>query len=92
MDKGLLENERYDIEFDAHGRMKYHPDFHPNHGKPFTEEDLEYLCTFYEVDNKRSLSFAIGKTEHVCRTKYYELKRKGLVDYYKDRYKRKMEA
>lgn len=78
------------IEYDKYYRMKYHPEFHPNHGKPFTDDDLEYLCMFYEVDNKRSIAFALGKTEHVCRAKYSYLNKKGMIDYYKNRYKRKL--
>lgn len=80
------------ITYDSSGRMSYHPDFHPNHGKPFSQEDLEYLCTFYGIDDARTLSFAMGKTEHVCRVKIAKLKAAGLVDYYRNSYKRKLEA
>lgn len=79
------------IEYDPNYRMKYHPDFHFSHRQPFTDDDLEYLCMFFEFDNTRSLAFALGKTEHVCRIKYYKLKKDGLVDYYRKRYKRKIE-
>ncbi|MGF7049128.1 hypothetical protein J2T13_003636 [Paenibacillus sp. DS2015] len=80
------------IEYDGFKRMKFHPDFHFNHGKPFTMDDLEYLCTFYEIDDIRTLAFALGKTEHVCRTKYAILKKAGLVEYYRNRYKRRLEV
>lgn len=79
------------IEYDRFGRMKLHPDFHPSHGQRFTDEDLEYLCNFYEFDDCRTLSFALGKTEHVCRVKYASLKKQGLVSYYRDTYKQKFE-
>lgn len=49
------------IEFDAHGRMKFNPEFHFSHGVVMSESDLEYLCKFYECDHSRSLSFALGK-------------------------------
>ncbi|EPY07445.1 hypothetical protein PAALTS15_09980 [Paenibacillus alvei TS-15] len=80
------------IEYDEQYRMKYHPDFHFSHGKPFTEEDLEYLCTFYEVDDARTMSFALGKTEHACRTKYSDLKKAGLITLYRTRFLERLEA
>ncbi|WP_340397782.1 DNA-entry nuclease [Paenibacillus sp. FSL E2-0202] len=80
------------ITYDSSGRMEYHPDFHFSRGLPFSQEDLEYLCTFYGVDDARTLSFALGKTEHVCRVKFAKLKSQGRIDYYRDCYKRKLEA
>nr|WP_275900502.1 DNA-entry nuclease [Anoxybacillus rupiensis] len=64
--------------------MKYHPELHPNHGKPFTESDLEYLCKFYEFDGAESISLALGKTEHTILTKVYDLRKRGLFEYYKN--------
>ncbi|WP_150274185.1 DNA-entry nuclease [Paenibacillus tepidiphilus] len=78
------------IKYDKHYRMLYHPEFHFNHRTPFTTEDLEYLCMFYEHDNARTMSFALGRTEHVCRSKYASLKKRNLVEYYRARYKRQM--
>ncbi|MBY9078280.1 DNA-entry nuclease [Paenibacillus sp. HN-1] len=80
------------ITYDCGGRMQYHPDFHFSHGKPFSQDDLEYLCTFYGIDDARTISFALGKTEHVCRVKYASLKKAGLLEYYRNSYKRKLEA
>ncbi|WP_052523802.1 hypothetical protein [Geobacillus kaustophilus] len=72
------------IEYDRWGRMKYHPEFHHNQGKPFTESDLEYLCKFYEIDGPKSISLALGKTERTIRTKVDQLKKRGLYEYYKN--------
>lgn len=80
------------ITYDSSNRMNYHPEFHFAHGKRFSQEDLEYLCTFYESDNARSLSFALGKTEHVCRCKYSSLKKAGLIEFYKKSYERHFNA
>lgn len=73
-----------EIQFDRFGRMLYHPEYHDNHGKPFTESDLEYLCKYYEIDHSRSISFALGKTEHTLRAKVAYLKKNGLYEYYKN--------
>jgi len=61
----------------------YDPEFHHNQGKPFTESDLEYLCKYYEIDDIRTLSYAMGKTEKTLEDKVTELKKEGLYDYYK---------
>ncbi|MDG0871046.1 hypothetical protein L5D93_00295 [Paenibacillus thiaminolyticus] len=91
MAKGLRPHPESDaidgIEYDRHYRMKYHPDFHFSHGKPFSRDDLEYLSMFYEVDDARTMAFALGKTEHVCRVKYASLKKAGLLEYYRNSYK-----
>ncbi len=80
------------ITYDPYGRMQYHPEFHENHGKPFTEDDKEYLCMFYEIDNTRALSYAIGKTEVVLRAKYSILKRQGKVEFYRERFLQKLKG
>lgn len=72
------------IEYDKLKRMKYHPDFHFSHGKPFSESDLEYICKYYEVDHSRTIGFAIGKTEQTIRTKVDQLRKQGLYEYYKN--------
>lgn len=78
------------IVYDAYGRMQYHPEFHPNHGKVFSDEELEYLCVFYEGDQARNLSYAIGKTEHTIRSKMDQLRKRGLVEFYKNQYFQKL--
>lgn len=72
------------ISYDNLGRMRYHPEFHFSHGKPFSESELEYICKFYEVDHTRTIAFAIGRTEHTVQTKVTSLRKKGLFDYYKN--------
>ncbi|GLC88230.1 DNA-entry nuclease [Lysinibacillus piscis] len=79
--------EEIEITYDKFGRMNYHPDFHFAQDKPFSESNLEYICKFYEVDDARTISFAIGKTEQTIRAKVTELKENGLYEYYKNRNK-----
>lgn len=73
-----------DIQFDKWGRMLYHPEFHPNHKQPFTEEELEYLCKYWEHDGRRSMSFALGRPEHSLAVTVARLKKEGLFEYYKN--------
>lgn len=67
----------------ARNFLPYDPEFHPNHGSFFTESDLEYLCKYFEIDELRSLSYALGRTENTLVWKVQELKRKGLYEHYK---------
>jgi hypothetical protein len=80
----VITKQEEDIEFDRFGRMCFNPEFHFNHGKPFTKEDVEYLCKFYEIDHVRSIGFALGRTEHTLRSKVDYLKKKGLYEHYKN--------
>lgn len=71
------------VEYDRFGRMQYNTVYHPNHGKPFTESDLEYLCKYYERDGFKLMAMALGKTEKTVAQKVAELRKQGRFDYYK---------
>lgn len=71
------------ITYDKLDRMNYHPDFHPNHGKHFSLSERIYVCKFHGIDDLRSLSFAIGKTEHAIATQISSLRQAGLYEKYK---------
>lgn len=77
-----------EIEYDDRGRMKYHPDFHPNQGKRFTDEETAYLCRFYETDTLKSLSLALGRLERSLEYKIVNLRKRALIDYYKYKWDR----
>lgn len=72
------------IEYDKLGRMKYHPLYHPNSGKPWTQEELIYLCKFWEYDSNRDMSFALGRNETSCASKVTHLKKNGAYWRYKN--------
>lgn len=71
------------LKFDGFGRMKYHPEFHPCHGLPWSEEDMEYLCKFYEHDGSKSISMALGRPISSIDMKISNLKKQGKYKYYK---------
>lgn len=79
------------IEYDSQGRLKFNPDFHPRHGEPWTEEELAYLCRFYESDPTKSLSMALGRLERTIEQKMSYLHKSGLIDYYKKKWDRLFE-
>lgn len=72
------------IEYDELGRMKYHPSFHENHRKPFTESVLEYMCKYWHLDEVKTMALALGKTETATSQKVCDLKKCGQFDYYKN--------
>lgn len=73
-----------EIQVDNHGRMRYHPEFHPNHGKPYSDSDLEYLCKYWEHDHQRTMAFALGRPEGTLQHMVSKLRKKGLYEYYKN--------
>lgn len=75
------------IEYDKQGRMKYHPSFHTRHKIPLTEEEKEYLCKFYEIDGRRTIAMALGKTETNISQIVHIFRKNGLYEYYKNLHK-----
>lgn len=70
-------------QYDRYGRLVYNPEFHPNHGKPYTQSDLEYLCKFWGVDEAKSLAFALGRPEHSLASKVNSLRKSDQFEWYK---------
>lgn len=54
-------------------RLAYHPDFHPNQGKPWTTRELAYLCFHYETTCKMDLGMDMGRTQAAIMQKKLEL-------------------
>ncbi|WP_052807136.1 helix-turn-helix domain-containing protein [Risungbinella massiliensis] len=82
-DKWLRKKHRQTPIYNAKGKMIYDPEFHPNHGKPFTEEEKEYMCKFHEIDGFQSIGYALGRTTVAIRDMIKWLKKNGLYEYYK---------
>lgn len=76
-----IQNEEF--EYDAYGRLLYHPELHDRHGKPWDESELEYICKF-AGDKSSVLAFAIGRPMTSISAKLWVLKNNGLFDYYKN--------
>ncbi|MEK4750376.1 DNA-entry nuclease [Niallia sp. FSL W8-0177] len=64
-----MELQEVDYQYDQYGRLVYNSEFHLNHGKPYTQSDLEYLCKFWGFDEAKSLAFALGRPEHSLASK-----------------------
>jgi len=70
--------------YDSNGRLRYHPELHPNHRKPYRLSELEYLCKFWKRGRRRQISLALGRTESTLADKVCKLRKNGLFEYYKN--------
>lgn len=64
-------------------RLRYNPEFHENQGKPFTKDDLVYMCSMWDSMKKADIAMALGKTHGAVLSKAYSLRKNGLFNYYK---------
>jgi hypothetical protein len=64
-------------------RLRYNPEFHENHGKQFTEEDLAYMCSMWDSRGKADIAMALGRTHGTVLSKAYQLRKTGRFDYYR---------
>ncbi|MBB6452013.1 hypothetical protein HNQ94_000434 [Salirhabdus euzebyi] len=71
-------------KYDKCGRMAFHPDFHTKHQQVLTLSEKEYLCKYWEVDDMRTMAFALDRTESSLASTVCRLKKQGLFDYYKN--------
>lgn len=72
-----------ELEYDQFNRIKYNPEFHENHRKPFEEEDFIYMCQNYGSKSCRDIAFALGRTEATIYRLVSVLRKNGKFDYYK---------
>jgi len=72
------------VKYDKLGRMQYNPELHTNHKKPWTVDELEYLCKFYYIDGPKTISLALGKTEKTISRVIYQLKKDSLYEHYRN--------
>lgn len=59
--------------------MNYHPAYHPNHGKPWTTKDQQYLIDYYEKLGPEQISFDLGRTIHTIMERACLLRKQGIM-------------
>ena len=67
------------IQFDAHGRMRYHPDFHDKHRQPWTTVDQTFLVNNYETLGAEECSLHLGRTIGTIYDRVHYLRSKGVM-------------
>ncbi len=65
------------VAYDRYGRMRYHPDFHPNQSKPWLIKDQGFLIDYYEKLGPDEISLVLGRTIHSIMMRACELRKKG---------------
>lgn len=66
-------------KYDSNGRLKYHPDIHPNHKKPWSIQDQNYLIDFYGASKPNDISLALGRTVATVMDRACDLRKRGLM-------------
>lgn len=67
------------VQYDTHGRMRYHPDYHQKHRTPWTYADEKYLMENYVIDGPETVSLALGRTIKVVMSRVYCLRKEGKM-------------
>ena len=50
-------------EYDSYGRMKYNSRIHFAQGKPWNNDDKQYLIDWYDIIGPEELSYSLGRTQ-----------------------------
>lgn len=66
-------------KYDKYGRMNYDPQLHDHYYKPWTEEEVQYLCEHYGADGPANLAYALGRTDKAIAAKVTKLRRQGFL-------------
>ncbi|PER36292.1 DNA-entry nuclease [Bacillus thuringiensis] len=72
-----------EVQYDSQGRMKYHPDYHPNHKKQYTTKELAYICKYYGFGKVKGIALSLGRTETTIRQIVNVLRKNGTFEKYK---------
>lgn len=67
------------VEYDKHGRMKSHPVLHPNQGKRWSKDDLQYLQRWYGLISPEQVALSLGRTAMSVGQKATELRKHGTM-------------
>jgi len=70
-------------------RMKFNPEICTQHYKPFTTNELVYLCQWYGVLSSREIALALGRTQKSILNKVERLRENGNFEVYRKMYERK---
>ena len=67
------------ITFDAHGRMRYHPEFHANHNKPWLAKDERFILDSYYLLGPEECALSLERTIHSVMAYANRLRRQGML-------------
>jgi hypothetical protein len=64
-------------------RKPYNPELHFNHGKPWTVQDLAFMCSRWEKMRKEDIALTLGRTHQTVLSKADKLRVSGDFEIYK---------
>jgi len=67
------------VEYDKSGRMKYNSDLHDRQGKPWDDDEIEYLINWYTIIGLEEMSLALGRTEGTIANKVNLYRNQGKM-------------
>lgn len=76
-----MNESAHPVEYDRCGRMKYNPDLHDMQGKPWTDDEKEYLINWYIKIGMEEMSLALDRTEGTIAQKVNQLRSQGKMSY-----------
>ena len=73
------------IEYAASNRrMRYSPKFHGKHYRPYTVEELAYMCSMRESMKVKDIAMALERTPGSITSQIYLLKKNNDFEKYKE--------
>ncbi|WP_044795579.1 hypothetical protein [Bacillus cereus] len=72
-----------EVQYDAQGRMKYHPDYHSNHKKQYATKELSNICKYYGFRKVKVIVLSLGRTKITIRLLVNVLRKNGTFEKYK---------
>ena len=66
----------------SNSRLRFDPELHENHGKPFTVSELVFLCSSWSSMKKADIAAALGRTHGTVLSKAYSLRKNGQFTHF----------
>lgn len=73
------------LKYNYMGEMLFNPLYHAPKGRPWSTEDLTYLCKYHDIDGLKKISLALDRTPRTCGSQLGNLRASGRYDYYRNR-------
>jgi hypothetical protein len=82
----MEEREREEgVTYDKASRMNYHPSYHDRQGEEWTVEEIQYLCTWHDLDGLNKVALALGRTPKTLSSQLGNVRKLGMYHHYRMR-------
>jgi hypothetical protein len=72
------------LEYSKSGDLLYNPNYHQPRNRPWTSEELRYLCKYHDKDSMHSIALALERTTRTCKSQIVNLKKTGVYKFYRN--------